>query len=61
MEFWQVTSDCKLPKGYCLHEDVTGLYLYTDNELVATFTHHTNFKLIESFACNHKNRLMTAV
>lgn len=58
MEFWQVTSNCKLPKGYYLHEDTTGLYLYTYNELVAIFTRCTSTQLIEAVAYNHQDGLI---
>ena len=41
---WQVKPSFILPKGYSHHEDTTGVYLYTENELVANFTHFTDPK-----------------
>lgn len=58
---WQVTPTFLLPKGYFLHEDATGVYLYTDNELVATFTHHVIPENIETLAFNHRAGLQVAM
>lgn len=36
---WEVKPTFSLPDGYELHEDTTGLYLITQDELIANFTH----------------------
>ena len=54
---WQVKPSFILPKGYSLHEDTTGVYLYTENELVANFTHFADPKKIEEIAFNHRDGL----
>ncbi len=54
-EGWQVTPKVKLPEGYELHEDTTGVYLYTDNALVATFSHFASPYMIRTEALKHLN------
>ncbi len=50
---WQIVPKVKLPKNYSLHEDTTGVYLYTQDELVATFGHFANPHTIKAEAMNH--------
>lgn len=53
---WEVTPRVRLPEGYHLHEDATGLYLYTNNEMVAPFSHFASPHVIRTEAMKHNNR-----
>ena len=53
---WKVEPEVKLPQGYELHEDATGLCLYTDNELVKNFSHYASPHAIRTEATKHHNR-----
>ncbi len=50
---WEVTPKVALPEGYSLHEDATGVYLYTDNELVANFSYAASPYVIKTEAIRH--------
>ena len=50
---WKVEPNFTLPQGYELHEDATGLYLVTETERVAYFTHYADPIQIEQAAVEH--------
>ncbi len=53
---WKVTPKVALPEGYQLHEDTTGVYLYTDNELVANFSYAASPYAIKTEAIKHLHK-----
>ncbi len=53
---WEVTPKVALPEGYLLHEDATGAYLYTDNELVGVFSHYASPYCIKQEAKKHMHK-----
>ena len=51
---WKVTPSVELPEGYELHEDTTGVYLYTaDDTLVGIFSYAVSPYAIKSEALKH--------
>jgi hypothetical protein len=52
---WQVTPSFALPEPYKLHEDTTGVYLVTDDEIVAMFTHYATPEGILRAVNEHRN------